>query len=140
MSNILINNLKKTFKSFFNILPLIFGTVLTISLIFTIIPKDFYVRIFTGNTLTDSLIGSLIGSISAGNAITSYILGGELLNQGIGLIAVTAFLVSWVTVGIIQLPIEIKTLGFKFAVIRNILCFCFSIIVAIITVLICQAI
>lgn len=59
-----------------------------------------------------------------------------MLNQGVGLIAVTAFIVSWVTVGIIQLPAESVILGKKFAILRNISAFILSIIVAILTVLI----
>jgi hypothetical protein len=66
----------------------------------------------------------------------SYIIGGELLKQGISLIAVTAFIVAWVTVGFIQLPAESMILGKKFAFVRNILSFIFAIIVALITVVI----
>jgi len=66
----------------------------------------------------------------------SYIFAGELLKQGISLIAVTAFIVSWVTVGVIQIPAESAMLGKKFTLIRNISAFIFAIIVAIITVLI----
>jgi len=124
----------KAGKSFWKTLPLILGTILLVSLIVTLIPKSFYLKVFTQNFLSDSFIGSLIGSISAGNPITSYILGGELLGQGVGLIAVTAFLVAWVTVGVIQLPAESIILGKKFAIWRNVLSFVFAIIVALITV------
>ena len=75
-----------------------------------------------------------MGSVLAGNPVTSYVLGGELLTQGVNLVAVTAFLVAWVTVGFVQLPAESMMLGKKFAISRNILSFIFSIIVAIITV------
>ena len=84
--------------------------------------------------------GSTVGSISAGNPITSYIIGGELLKEGISLFAVTAFITAWVTVGIIQLPAEASILGKRFALARNILSFIFSIIVAIATVLTLQVI
>ncbi|MEJ2267866.1 MAG: hypothetical protein P8X70_02205, partial [Nanoarchaeota archaeon] len=73
------------------------------------------------------------GSISAGSPITSYIIGGELLKRGTSLIPVTAFIVAWVTVGIIQIPIESKTLGKKFTILRNSLAFISAIIVALIT-------
>jgi len=115
---------------------MILGTIFLISLISVVIPKSFYISVFSKNSFLDSFIGSLIGSISAGNPITSYIFGGEMLNQGVGLIAVTAFIVSWVTVGLIQLPAESTILGKKFAILRNITAFIFSIIVAIITILI----
>ena len=69
----------------------------------------------------------------AGNPVTSYVLGGEFLTQGVGLVAVTAFIVAWVTVGLVQLPAEALLLGKKFAVTRNIVSFFFAIIVALIT-------
>lgn len=82
---------KKSAKSLWNAFPLIVGTILLVSLITTIIPKSFYLKIFSKSTFLDSFIGSLIGSISAGNPIVSYVLAGELLNEGISLVAVTAF-------------------------------------------------
>ena len=72
--------------------------------------------------------------------MVSYIFAGELLKQGISLIAVTAFIVSWVTVGIVQIPAESAILGKRFTLIRNLTAFIFAIIVAILTVLILNVI
>ena len=126
----------QTLKGFSKILPLIFGTILLVSLVITLIPDSFYSKFFTGNIFYDSFIGSLIGSISAGTPLVSYIFGGELLEKGVGLLAVTAFLVSWVTVGVIQLPAEIVLLGRRFAIVRNLVSFFFAILVALTTVII----
>lgn len=122
----------KAGKSLWKILPLILGTILLVSLVINLIPKSFYLSVFKKNFLIDSLIGGLIGSISAGTPITSYIIGGELLESGISLIAVTSFLVAWVTVGIIQLPAESAILGKRFAFLRNITAFFLAIIIALI--------
>jgi len=135
MKQAIIKSVKSLWKSF----PMILGTILLISLISTLIPKSFYTNVFSKNIISDSFIGSLVGSISAGNPITSYIFGGELLTQGISLLAVTAFLVAWVTVGLIQLPAESAILGKRFALLRNISAFILAIIVAIITILILGA-
>ncbi len=124
----------KAAKGLWKSFPLILGTILLVSLLSTSIPPSFYTKVFSQNIIADSFIGSAIGSISAGSPTISYIFGGELLKQGISLIAVTAFLVAWVTVGIIQLPAESILLGKKFALIRNLSAFIFAIIVAIITV------
>jgi len=126
----------KAGKALYKSLPVLLSVILLISLINTLVPKSFYTTVFQKNIFLDSFIGSALGSILAGNPVTSYILGGELLNQGISLIAVTAFLVAWVTVGLVQLPAESLLLGKKFAILRNILSFVFAIFVAIITVLI----
>ena len=125
-------SLFKTGKAFSKALPLIFGMMLLVSLA-SLIPKSFYTKVFKG-TIFDVLIGDLVGSISAGNPITSYILGGEMLTNGVSLIAVTSFIVAWVTVGIIQLPAESMMLGKKFAIVRNALSFLFAIVIAIITI------
>lgn len=129
----------KAGKGLWKAFPMILGTILLISLISTLIPKSFYTNVFSKNIISDSFIGSLVGSISAGNPITSYIFGGELLTQGVSLLAVTAFLVAWVTVGLIQLPAESTILGKRFAFLRNISAFILAIIVAIITILILGA-
>ena len=130
----------KAGKGLWKAFPMILGTILLISLISTLIKKSFYTTVFSKNIFLDSIIGSLIGSISIGNPITSYIFGGEMLNQGVGLIAVTAFLVAWVTVGIIQLPAESAILGKRFALLRNLTSFILAIAVAILTSIILGAI
>ncbi len=126
----IIKAAKALWKSF----PVLLGAILLISLANTLIPKSFYSVLFSKIPFLDSVLGGLMGSVLAGNPVTSYILGGEMLEQGVGLVAITAFLVAWVTVGLVQLPAESILLGKKFAVVRNILSFVFSIIVALITV------
>lgn len=106
-----------------------------ISLIITAIPREIYSSFFTGNVFIDSLGGALIGSILGGSPMNSYIVGGELLGQGVSLFAVTAFMVAWVTVGVIQFPAEGQMLGRKFAVVRNLVSFGLSMVVALFTVL-----
>ena len=86
--------------------------------------------IFKGELLRDTIIGSVIGSISAGNPITSYIIGAELLKERVSLFAITAFILAWVTVGVIQLPAEAAILGKRFAVARNIISFILAILVS----------
>ena len=126
----------KSARSIFNSLPILVGVILLIGLASTLMPKSYYAALFSKNILLDSIIGSGLGSVLAGNPITSYVLGGEFLKQGISLVAVTSFLVAWVTVGLVQLPAEALLLGRRFAILRNILSFLLSIIVAIITVFI----
>jgi hypothetical protein len=65
------------------------------------VPKQAYRFIFSGNWLIDPLMGAVLGSISGGNPLTSYVIGGELRQEGVSMLAITAFIVSWVTVGII---------------------------------------
>jgi len=114
--------------------PILLGVILLVSLISAMIPASTYSLLFKNNYLIDSFVGSSLGSILAGNPITSYIIGGELLKQGVSLLAITAFIVAWVTVGLVQFPAESMLLGKKFAILRNVTSFIFSIIVAVVTV------
>ena len=117
----------KTFKNLSNSIPLIIGMMLLVSFITIIIPQSFYIGLFQKGIFINSLTGASLGSISVGNPVISYVLGGELLSQGVSLIAVTAFLISWVTVGLIQIPAESIALGKKFTILRNISAFILSI-------------
>ena len=122
-----------TWNAFIKNILVLLGILILVSLSQTLIPKEAFTWLFSKNMFLDSFIGSLLGSILAGNPITSYILGGEMLTQGISLMAIVAFIVAWVTVGIVQLPAEAMLLGKKFAISRNIISFFFAIIVALIT-------
>ncbi len=127
--------LRKTWKNFLQSIPIILGVLLTISLVLTAIPPSALRQLFTGHPVKDPFIGALVGSISSGNPLTSYIFGGELLREGVTLFAVTAFIVSWVTVGVVQLPAEAMMLGKRYALTRNSVSFLMSILVAIVTVI-----
>jgi hypothetical protein len=115
--------------------PILIGVLMILALADVLIPKQAYRFIFPGNWLFDPLIGAVLGSISGGNPLTSYVIGGELRQEGVSMIAITAFIVSWVTVGIIQLPAEGLMLGKRFATVRNSVSFCTSIVIAIFTLL-----
>lgn len=115
-------------------LPLMIGILMLVSLI-NLFAKDYYLKIFTGNWFLDPLIGSLAGSFSFGIPITSYIVGGELLKEGVSLIAIIAFILTWTTVGTLMMPLEASFLGKKFAFVRNGINFVFAIIISVLTVI-----
>ena len=123
----------KTFQMIKTAFPVIIGVLMLISLLNPLLEK-FYPQIFTGNYFIDPLFGAVAGSISFGIPVASYILGGELLKKGVSLLAVAAFLLSWSTVSIAMLPIEIASLGKKFALLRNGWCFFTAIIIAVLTI------
>ena len=132
--NGLKENFKKTIRTFINVLPIIVGMILVTSLVVTVFEEQISSGVFGNGDVLDTLLGASIGSIATGNPLASYLLGGEMLRGGVGLIAVTALLVTWVTVGIVQLPAEALMLGMRFAVYRNIISFTAAIIIAFLTV------
>lgn len=128
--------LKNTLNNIKSTLPVLFGVILLIAWMINIIPSNFYNKFFIGNNLVDSFLGALVGSVAAGNPVNSYVIGIELLRQNVNLVAVTAFIISWVTVGVVQFPAEALLLGKKFALTRNIVSFMSAIIISILTVFI----
>jgi hypothetical protein len=132
--NHLTDSFKKTIRTFFNVVPIIVGMLLLTSLLITVFPEQLSTGLFGNGNMLDTLLGASIGSIAAGHPLASYLLGGELLGGGVGLLAVTALVVTWVTVGIVQLPAEALLLGTRFAVYRNIISFIAAIAIAFLTV------
>ncbi len=122
--------LASTLKSFWQFLPVLLAIVFLVSMVLALVSPNFYKEIFTGSGIANSFLGAVLGSIMTGNPATSYVIAGELQKSGIGIIAIAAFLASWVTVGIVQFPAESLMLGRKFALTRNLTSFVFSIVVA----------
>ena len=125
--------LLKTWQTYKKALPILFGMLLLINLLEPWL-EEFYTSVFTGNYFWDPVIGSILGSVSAGMPITAYILSGELLKQGISLLAVSAFALTWTTVSVAFLPMEASFLGKRFSIVRNSVNFVFAVIISIIVV------
>jgi hypothetical protein len=75
-----------------------------------------------------------VGSILAGNPINSYVIGQTLLESGVSLFGVCALMISWVSIGLVQLPAEISALGARFAVVRNTAAFVIAILASLLIV------
>ena len=113
--------------------PLLLGVIGLVGIFQVLVTPQMLAGLFQDNPLLDTLIGTLGGAAAAGNPIVSYLIGGELLDQGISLYAVTAFILSWVTLGFTQLPAEIEVFGGRFTLYRNILAFVFTMLIAVLT-------
>jgi predicted Fe-Mo cluster-binding NifX family protein len=130
----LTETLRGTGRQFGGMIPVVIGVVLLIGLFHAFAGKKHITSLFGGGGFRDLVQAALAGSLFAGNPVNSYIIGGELLSQGVGLAAVTAFMVAWVGVGLVQMPAEIAALGGRFALFRNVLSFLASLGVAVATV------
>jgi len=90
--------------------------------------------LFSGHPFYDTVIGTISGGISVGQPFVSYLIGGELLDNGMSYYAVTAFILSWVTLGVTQLPYEYSMFGGRFTLTRNLLAFIFVLVISFTTV------
>lgn len=126
--------LQKSVRTFINVVPIIVGMLLLTSLIVTLFPEQLNAGLFGNGEIFDSLLAATAGSIAVGHPLASYLLGGEMLEGGVSLTAVTALLVTWVTVGIVQVPAEALMLGTRFALYRNIISYLAAIAISFLTV------
>ncbi|MGM0380882.1 MAG: permease [bacterium] len=118
--------LHKTGRQLKMMLPVLLGVILLVGLFKAVVTEQMLATVFTGFFPTDALFGAGLGSIMAGNPVNSYVLGYGFLELNVSLVAVAAFLLTWVTVGIVQLPVEISTVGLRFALVRTVSAFLFS--------------
>jgi uncharacterized membrane protein YraQ (UPF0718 family) len=130
--------LARSSLSFASMIPLLLGIIGLVGLFQVVVTPEMLGSLFGGNPLMDTFVGTLTGAIAAGNPMISYILGGELLDQGISLYAVTAFILAWVTLGLVQLPAEVEVFGGRFTLLRNLLAFVFTMLTAVLTTLTLQ--
>jgi uncharacterized membrane protein YraQ (UPF0718 family) len=129
------HSLKHAAQMIYTIIPMILAVVGLVGLFNAFISVEMIRTLFTDSILYDTFISTVSGAISVGQPVVSYIIGGELYEGGVSLYAVTAFILSFVTLGIIQLPLEYSLFGIRFTLIRNILSFVFAMIIAILTVI-----
>lgn len=127
--------LQKSGLSFLAMTPLLLGVIGLVGFFRITIPPEIFSSFFRGTPVLDTLLGTVSGAVASGNAVVSYFLGGELLDQGVSLYAVCAFMLSWVTLGVTQLPAEVEVFGGRFTAYRNLLSLIFTVFIAVITTL-----
>ena len=126
----LVHAVKQSARQFMGLLPILSGVILLTGFVSAFVSKEIISSVFTGQPAPDALFGAIAGGVFTGNPINSYVIGGELLENGVSLFAVTGFMVSWVTVGVVQLPAEMGSLGKRFALVRNGIAFMMSMLIA----------
>lgn len=133
-SSTFIQAFVKSLKSFTFNLPMLLSVILLSGLFEVFVSPEMLASLFTGHVVYDTLAGAVSGGVAVGQPFISYIIGGELLDSGMSYYAVCAFILSWVTLGIVQLPYEYSLFGGRFTLIRNILAFIFVLLISLATV------
>jgi predicted Fe-Mo cluster-binding NifX family protein len=126
---------RKALRQFFSIIPVLIGVVLLVGLFRGFVSRNLLLTIFSGNVFQDTLWGACIGSLLSGNPVNSYVVAETLLKMGVSLFGAAALMLTWVNVGLLQLPVEISALGSRFALSRAIAAFLMAIVVSILTVI-----
>ena len=120
-------------KASIRIIPAILMIILLIGLLMGFVPENEIAKIsdehsgFLGVFLT-----ALLGAIMHIPSLLSFPLGASLLENGASYAIVATFIVSLTMIGTITLPLEIKELGKKVAILRNGMSFVIAIIIGLI--------
>ncbi|NCA99061.1 MAG: permease [Clostridia bacterium] len=77
-----------------------------------------------------TLFAAVIGAITLIPSIVAFPLAGSLLRSGATVMTISAFVTTLVMVGVVTAPMEIKTLGKKFTLLRNGLGFLAALLIA----------
>jgi uncharacterized membrane protein YraQ (UPF0718 family) len=109
----------------------IVGILLLIGLVITLIPSE-TIEQFIGSEsgFFAVVMSAIMGTITLIPAFVAFPLIGSLKANGAGIVTLTAFLTTLTMVGFLTMPLEIKTFGKKFTMIRNSVSFIFAIIIA----------
>lgn len=79
---------------------------------------------------TATILAAVIGAITLIPSLVAFPLAGSLLRSGATVMTISAFITTLVMVGIMTAPMEIKSLGKKFTLLRNGLGFIAALIIA----------
>ncbi len=77
-----------------------------------------------------TLVASVIGAVTLIPSLVAFPLAGSLMRSGATVMTISAFVTTLVMVGVVTAPMEIKTLGKKFTLLRNGLGFVAALIIA----------
>jgi len=123
--------LKKAWKAFENILPEFLVVILLVGLLLAFLnPQTISKIIGSESGWFGVMLAAMIGSVTLIPGFVAFPTAAILLENGAGYMQIAAFVSTLMMVGVITLPVEIKYFGKKISVLRNILAFFFSFIVA----------
>ena len=123
--------IKKGLSSFENIMPQFFTIIIVIGILLSIIDTDTISKIIGSNSgLLGVLLASVAGSITLMPTFVAFSMANSLLISGAGYAQVAALVSTLTMVGVMTFSLESKYMGKNVALIRNILAFLFSFIVA----------
>lgn len=112
--------IKKGYKSFIKLMPVLLPMFLFIGILMTIVTPEIISSLLGDDSGVFGIIGGLVvGSITFMPPFVAYPLGTELLANGAAMPQVAGFLVTLMSVGVVYLAMESKLFSRKSAILRN---------------------
>ncbi len=123
--------IKKAWKAVENILPQFLSILIIIGLALAILSPETITNLLgTNSGILGVLAAAIVGSITLIPGFVAFPLAAALLKNGAGYMQIAAFVSTLMMVGVVTLPLEIKTFGKRAAILRNAGALAFSLIAA----------
>lgn len=125
--------LKKAFMKGINLAPQLILIIVIIGFIFAFLPPA-TIKTFLGGELNaiQVIAAAGFGAIMMIPSLIALPLAGSLIEGGASYTPVAAFITTLTMVGFVTIPIELKELGKKITIYRNVLALIFAVIIALI--------
>ncbi|MDK2821729.1 MAG: hypothetical protein PWP31_1694 [Clostridia bacterium] len=123
--------LMKAWKAFENILPEFLGVIMLVGILLAILnPQVISSVIGTQSGWFGVILSAVVGAVTLIPGFVAFPTAAMLLKNGAGYMQIGAFVSTLMMVGVVTAPVEIKYFGKRLAIVRNVLAFLFSFIVA----------
>ncbi|AOT71555.1 permease [Geosporobacter ferrireducens] len=121
----------KAWKSFENILPQLLGVLILVGMLLAAFDAELISRIIGSQSgWMGVTFSTIVGAITLIPGFVAFPTAALLLNNGAGYMQIGAFVSALMMVGVITAPVEIKYFGKRLTIMRNVLAFFFSFVVA----------
>lgn len=124
-------SLKKAWKSFENIMPQFLVVILLVGILLAVLNTEVISKLIGSNSgWLGVVLAALIGAVTLIPGFVAFPTAAMLLQSGAGYMQIGAFVSTLMMVGIVTMPVEMKYFGKRLTILRNVLAFFFSFIVA----------
>jgi uncharacterized membrane protein YraQ (UPF0718 family) len=113
------------------IAPAILSVILLIGLIYGLFADKIGLLFGEQSGIGGFFLIAVIGTILHMPSLLAFPLASSFLAEGATISAVAAFITTLTMIGIVTLPLEIKTMGKNFAILRNVFSFLIALIIAV---------
>jgi uncharacterized membrane protein YraQ (UPF0718 family) len=116
--------LKSVLKISLNVLPVLFFIFVIMGIISIFVSRETIASLLGSKSgIIGILLGEIIGAVALIQPAAVYPFSGTLLNKGASYAVIYAFIGTAILIGVATLPAEIKFLGKRFTLVRNLLTF-----------------
>ena len=124
-------SLKRAWKMFITVLPQFVAILLLVGLLLAAVTPEIIQQVIGAESgFLGMVITSLLGAVTLVPVLIAFPIAAELLKNGAGITQIAVFISTLTMVGFVTLPIEIKYLGKKVVVLRNVLAYLFAVATA----------